>query len=318
MKPVDEVLRKIAKQIDTANRYLYKNRIVVLSFILPAFVLFIAYMTRGIFPIFDRNVLIVDLYHQYAPFISDLQDKLSSFSSFLYSWTGGLGSSYLPQFAYYSASPLNILTLLFPKEYLSESILFLICAKAGLAGGFFTLYLKGVHKKQNLAMIAFAMMYGLSGYVMAYSWNIMWLDVVYMLPLIILGLVRLVRDGKGILYTVSLAIALISNFYVAFFACVFTLLYFPVCYAQYHSLKSPVTILKKSAQFGGYSLLGGGLSAILLLPTIAALKLSSAAGDVMPKDIVQYNDLFDYISRHFTMSEPNIRDGMPNMYCGII
>ncbi|MDD4494327.1 MAG: YfhO family protein, partial [Eubacteriales bacterium] len=79
-----------------------------------------------------------------------------------------------------------------------------------------------------------------------------------------------------------------------------------------------VTILKKSAQFGGYSLLGGGLSAILLLPTTAALKLSSAAGDVMPKDIVQYNDLFDYISRHFTMAEPNIRDGMPNMYCGII
>ena len=313
-----ERLRKLYSPIDKANKSLYKHRVVVLSFVLPSFVLLLAYMFRGIFPIFDRDVLIVDLYHQYAPFISDLQDKFTQFSSFLYSWTGGLGTSYLPQYAYYSASPLNIFTLLFPKEFLTETILFLTVIKAGLAGGFFTLYLKGVHKKSSIAMIAFALMYALSGYYIAYSWNIMWLDAIYLLPLVILGLVKLIRDGRGVLYAVALGLTLLANFYVGFFVCIFSLLYFPVCYTHYHSLRRPLMILKKSALFGGFSLLGGGLSAVLLLPTAAALKLSSAAGDVMPKDITQYYDLFDYISRHFTFAEPAIRDGMPNMFCGII
>ncbi|MDD4188832.1 MAG: YfhO family protein [Eubacteriales bacterium] len=296
----------------------YRQRILLLAFLLPPFIMGIAYMLRGIFPVTGRDILIVDLYHQYAPFVADLQDKLRSFSSLLYSWTAGLGTSFLPLLAYYISSPINLLTVFFPKEFLTEAILFLVLVKVGLASGFFAIYLKGVYKEKNLAMVGFSLLYALSGFVMAYSWNIMWLDVIYLLPLIILGLVKLVRDGKFALYVIALALALISNFYMAFFACVFTLFYFPVCLFQYQEERKNSFLFKKTALFGGASLLGGGISAIIVLPTYFALQLSSAAGDKIPGSITQYYDLIDFISRHFTLAEPTIRDGMPNLYSGII
>ena len=176
--------------IKQSGLFIRKNYIILLSFFLPAIILAIAYFAHGIFPLGKRSLLIIDLYHQYAPFISDLQDKFRSFSSLLYSWSGGLGTNYLPLFAYYLASPLNLIIVLFPKENLSEAILVLTLLKVGLAGVCFTIYLKGVHREQGLATAAFSLLYALSSYVLVFSWNIMWMDAIYLLPLIMLGLVK--------------------------------------------------------------------------------------------------------------------------------
>lgn len=298
--------------------FIQKNHIILLAFFLPLVILEIAYITCGIFPFGKKSLLIIDLYHQYAPFISDLQDKLRSFSSLLYSWSGGLGTNYLPLFAYYLASPLNLITVLFPKDHLAEAVLVLTLLKVGMSGACFAFYLKGVHREQSLITVAFSLLYALSGYVLVFSWDIMWLDAIYLLPLIMLGIVKLIRDARGLFFCITLAIALLSNFYMAFSICIFALLYYPVCLFHYHSIKKPVLLIKKTAQFAGYSLLSAGLSAILLLPTWFALRLSSAADDIFPRTITQYFDLFDFLTRHFTAASPSIREGMPNQYSGIV
>jgi uncharacterized membrane protein YfhO len=182
-----------------------RNYVILFAFFLPVLILEIAYIANGIFPFGNRDILMVDLYHQYAPFISDLQDKLRSFSSPLYSWSGGLGTSYLPLYSYYLASPLNLITVLFPKDNLTEAVLVLTLLKVGLSGTCFSFYLKGVHGEKSLITVAFSMLYALSGYVLAFSWNIMWMDAIYFLPLIMLGLVKLIRDGNGLFYCIFLA-----------------------------------------------------------------------------------------------------------------
>ncbi len=311
-------LAHILRFINNMGISLRKKRIFVLSFFLPVLILALGYICRGVFPFGKWDVLLIDLYHQYAPFLSDLRDKLLSFSSLLYSWSGGLGTSYLPQFAYYLSSPLNLLIVLFPEGDLTEAILILILLKIGLSGLFFCICLKGIYGDESIVTAGFSLLYALSGYVMAYSWNIMWLDAVYLLPLVILGLVKLIRDGKSVLYCVSLTLVLISNFYIAFFVCLFVLLYFPLCLFKYQILKKPGALLKTTLRTGLFSLLSAGMSAVLLLPTYFSLKLTSAAKDIFPKEITHYYDLFDYISRHFVMLNPTIREGMPNMYCGMI
>jgi uncharacterized membrane protein YfhO len=298
--------------------YIKRHHVILLAFFLPAFILEIAYIAVGIFPFSNWSLLIADLYHQYAPFISDLQDKLRSSSSLLYSWSGGLGVNYLPLFAYYLASPLNLITILFPADYLTEAVLMLTLIKVGLTGACFAFYLKAVHGEKNLVTVGFSILYALSGFVMAFSWNIMWMDSMYLLPLIMLGLVSLIREGKGFFFCITLAIALISNFYMAFFICFFIMLYYPVCLFKYHDFKKPSLLIKRTGQFAGFSLLSAGLSAILLLPTFFQLKSTSAAGDIFPKTLENYFDLFDYITRHFTAVSPSIREGAPNMYCGIV
>jgi uncharacterized membrane protein YfhO len=295
-----------------------KHYVGLLAFFLPALILEIAYIAHGVFPFGDRDILMVDLYHQYAPFISDLQDRLRTFSSPLYSWSGGLGTSYLPLYAYYLASPLNLIIVLFPKGNLTEAVLVLTLLKVGLSGACFSFYLKGVHGEKSLVTVAFSNLYALSGYVLAFSWNIMWMDAIYLLPLIMLGLVKLIRGGNGLFYCITLAMALLSNFYMAFFICFFTILYYPVCLFKYHSIKKISFLIKKTAQFIGFSLLSAGLSAVLLLPTFFQLRSTSAADDIFPKTLTNYFDLFDYITRHFTAAAPVIREGAPNLYSGIV
>lgn len=298
--------------------YIRRHYVSLLAFFLPALILEIAYIAIGIFPFGKWDLLIVDLYHQYAPFISELQDKLRSSSSLLYSWSGGLGVNFLPLFAYYLASPLNLITVLFPPDHLTEAVLVLTLIKAGLAGSCFAFFLKGVYGEKNLITVAFSLLYALSGFVLAFSWNIMWMDAIYLLPLIMLGLVNLIRKGEGFLFCITLALALLSNFYMAFFICFFIFLYYPVCLFKYHDFKKPSLLIKRTCQFAGFSLLSVGLSAILLLPTFFQLKSTSAAGDIFPKTLTNYFDLFDYITRHFTAVSPTIREGAPNLYCGIV
>lgn len=56
--------------------------------------------------------------------------------------------------------------------------------------------------------------------------NPMWLDGVFLLPLIILGVEYLVDDGRKLNFIIPLAIMFISNFYIGYIVGIFTFLYF--------------------------------------------------------------------------------------------
>ena len=47
-----------------------------------------------------------------------------------------------------------------------------------------------------------------------------------LLPLIVLGIEQLINNGKGALYTGALAVLLLSNYYMGYMACIFSVLYF--------------------------------------------------------------------------------------------
>ena len=87
------------------NRRIYY----LLAFFLPLIIVTAADIAMGIHPFGDRAVLIIDSYHQYAPFFSDFYDKIVNGGSLLYSWNGGLGINFWAVAAYYLASPLNAL-----------------------------------------------------------------------------------------------------------------------------------------------------------------------------------------------------------------
>ncbi len=300
------------------NDKIIKHHVLLMSFLVPSFILLLAYAVIGVFPFGGRNILTVDMYFQYAPFISDLQDKLTSFSSLIYSWSGGLGINYLPLFAYYLASPLNILTVIFPPQFITEAILAITLIKVGLAGSAFNYFLRKAYGDRDLGTVAFSSLYALSGFVLAYSWNIMWLDSIYLLPLAAYGIIRLVKEGRGLLYCIALTASLITNFYMAFFICIFIVFYFMVTLLKHYSIRKPMVLIGTTARFAGYSLLSGGLSAFLILPTFVQLGTTSAAGDTFPKTVKTYYDIFDFVARHFMTADPVIRDGAPNLYSGLV
>ncbi|MCD8499240.1 MAG: YfhO family protein [Clostridiales bacterium] len=296
---------------------LRENRLLLGSFAIPFVILMVSYFSRGVFPIGNRDVLTIDLYHQYAPFLAEMQARLRSLDGLFYSWSGGLGTNFYALLAYYVASPLNLLLVLFPAGLLTEAIFLIILVKVGLAGASFHYFLREVHREESPVMMAIASSYALSSYVLSYSWNVMWLDGIILLPLVILGLIWIIREQRYLLYPVALGLSLLSNYYIAFFIVLFTAVYALAALFLYQDLPSPWKLTGQLLRIFGLSVLGGTLSAVLTWPTYLSLKLTSAADDAFTGKVSEYFDLFDYISQHFMLMKPTIRDGMPNLYAGL-
>ena len=286
------------------------------AFWIPIAVMIIIFIQREIFPFGEESFLRTDMYHQYAPFFSEFQYKLRTGGSLLYSWDVGMGVNFSALFAYYLASPLNWLIFFCPKGLIIEFMTYSIVVKIGLAGLSFAYYLKK-RFGGGFGIGYFGIFYGLSGYMAAYSWNIMWLDCIILFPIVMLGLERLVKEKKCGLYCISLAACILSNYYISIMICIFMVLYFGALLILENRKKwrdYAVNII----HFSVYSLLAGGLAAGVLLPEICALQATASGEFNFPKTFQSYFSIFDMIARHIGNVQVEIGlDHWPNIYCGV-
>ena len=289
----------------------------VAAFVVPVVVMIIIFTQRGIFPFGEQSFLRTDMYHQYAPFFSEFQHKLKEGSSLLYSWNIGMGVNFTALYAYYLASPLNWLLIVCPKSLVIEFMTYSIVLKIGLSGLTMAWYLRKRYQREDFGVAFFGIFYALSGYMAAYSWNIMWLDCILLFPLIMLGVERLVKEKKGMLYCITLGLAILSNYYISIMICVFMVLYF-ISLLILEEKMGWIRFISRCGWFTLYSLLAGGMSAIILLPEIYALQMT-ASGDVsFPKTVSSYFSIFDMIARHIVNVKTEIGlDHWPNIYCGV-
>lgn len=289
----------------------------IAAFLVPVVIMVIIFAQRGIFPFGEESFLRTDMYHQYAPFFSEFQEKLKSGGSLLYSWDVGMGVNFSALYAYYLASPLNWLLILCPKSLVIEFMTYSIVLKTGISGFTMAYYLRKHCRTHDFGVAFFGIFYALSGYMAAYSWNIMWLDCILLFPLIVLGLECLMKEGKGMLYCVMLGLSIFSNYYISIMTCIFMALYF-IALLVLDEQMTWEKFISRSFQFAVYSLLAGGLAAVVLLPEIYVLQ-TTASGDVnFPKTFTQYFPIFDMIARHIGNVETEIGlDHWPNIYCGV-
>lgn len=288
----------------------------IAAFFVPVVIMIIIFAQRGIFPFGEESFLRTDMYHQYAPFFSEFRHKLAEGGSLLYSWDIGLGVNFAALYAYYLASPLNWLLILCPGKYVIEFMTAAIVLRIGLAGLSFTCYLRKRSGVPDFGACFFGIFYALSGYMAAYSWNIMWLDCIVLFPLILLGLEQLVREKKGLLYCISLALSILSNYYISIMICMFMVIYFAVLMVlDWENFKDGWG--KCIGLFAGCSLLAGGLAAVVLLPEIFALQ-STASGEMsFPQTVESYFSIVDMLARHIGNVQVEIGlEHWPNIYCG--
>lgn len=276
----------------------------------------LGYAFLGVWPLGPKTILMVDLHHQYAPLLSELRNMFTTGEGFVYNFHIGMGASFIPTFAYYLSSPFNFLLLLFPERLLPEAILLITLLKETATAAAFATCAQYIYKRRNAGIVAAGVLYALTGFMLAYSWNIMWLDVVALLPVVVLAMEYMLRTGKMYPYILTLALALFANYYMAFMLCVFLVLYMGVWLLRQR--RSLAEWGRSCGRFAAGSLLGGGLTAALLIPTALALGRTSAAGGGMEPFATQF-PLFDMVGRLFYGVSPTIRSGnLPNVYCGVL
>ena len=293
-----------------------QNAACLLSFLIPLAVMCGIFIINGVYPFGDESFMHSDMYHQYVPFLSEMQSKLKNGDSLFYSWNVGIGSNFLALYGYYMASPINWLVVLVPDQYLIEFMTWLVALKIGLCGFTFCFYLTRHFKTKSFVLVPFAIFYALSGFLAAYNWNVMWLDCVVLFPLIAVGLEALVKEGKYKLYCISLALCILSNYYISIMVCIFLVLYFLLQLVCSHmSLRQ---MGAAAVRFALFSLLTGGLAAVLLIPEYAALHLTDFSEFNFPDTLTFYFSFLDMIARH--CMNVNVETGLdhwPNIYCGV-
>jgi len=294
------------------------NKYIFIAFMVPVLITVLAFAVTGIYPFGDEQIAVIDMYHQYVPFLSELQMKLQSGGNLFYTWNGAGGSNFLNLMAYYCASPLNLLLAIFPARYIMEATAFILLIKIGLAGSFMAIYLRYTDNKCNMITVAFASLYALSSYVMAYYWCIMWMDAVMLLPLIMLGLNRLIDDGRFAMYTVTLALTVFCNYYMAIMVCIFIMFYYPILYFIKVQNGGVSKCIRTTAKAVGFSLLGVVMAAVMLLPTYISMQETFYISADMPQDWHVYNDVLDVLNQLLPNAQLTYREGLPNLYCGLI
>ncbi len=321
------------------SNWLNENKYILISGGASLFIILLVYFCYGIIPFGDGTVYRMDLYHQYGPLFSELYDRITTGESLIYSWNTGLGSSFLGNFFNYLSSPIGLIVLLFGHKNTFEAVAAMIAIKAVLSSMSMSYYLKKSQKTDGFPIAAFGIMYAFCGYFIAYYWNVMWIDAMYLLPFIILGIEKIIETGKCKTYIISLALAIWSNYYIGFMLCIFSCIYFLYHYAcaskklrerkdinaekdTFFSKLKNSYFLQSGVRFAFSSLSVGIILAFMLIPLANILSASSATKGTAPTEYESYFTIFDFLANHLAALEPTIRssgdDVLPNIYCGML
>ena len=307
------MIEKIKKNI-TNNKWIY------ITFLISTIIISVIYTLSKIAPFGNNSMLDVDFYHQYGPLLNELYDRVKEGSSLLYSFNTGGGLPFYRNFLNYLSSPFNIVLFLFKKENIVMAFSCIIGLKVIFASGMMSIYLKKTFKKDGVLLTVFSVLYAFSGYFCSYYWNIMWLDGMVFLPLIMLGINKLVDDEKPIFYTIFLSIMLIANYFIAYMICIFAVMYFfgYLFYRYGFSLKKTY---KKIILFILFSILAGALVSFALIPLYKALSSISATSDSFPELTLQFK-FHELLFNHLTGVNRTVFASdelpLPNVYAGLL
>lgn len=288
-----------------------KRKQLFLAFFLPVLIISISYIFAGIAPFGDRCLMSMDAWGQYFPMLRGLKSGFSEWS-----FSGGLGFNQIAQSAYYTNSPFWFLLFLVPNHAMIGTVDMMVGLRFGMAGLTFCLWIREKYKDDNLTVIAFSTAYAVSAYTLAFINQFMWMDAVVFLPIVAIGLERLFTKKKPCVYILSLAITIYTNFYIGFMVCIFSVIYFLVmCF------RSKISWRKRGNMFLHFflsSLLSGGLTAIVLIPTYLALGQTIASDLTFGGELRFYHSLGEILVKLLPFSKISLAFEAPNLYCGLI
>ena len=206
---------------------------------------------NGLYPYGGKTVSWCDMDQQVVPLLMAFKDVLSGKEGFLFSFKYACGMNFFGVFFFFLSSPFTFLIAFVEKAevglFVNILVLLKMCAMACTSA----IYLFKKHPNAKLLIVALSVLYAYSGYTMMYYQNLIWLDIAYLFPLLLLGLEGL-KEGKRGLFIAVLSASMIINYYLGYMLVVFLLLYAFVW-----------VVIAKDKRFAGNFILCCGVSALI-------------------------------------------------------
>ena len=286
----------------------------LLSFLIPVLIMLLGLNALHITPFGDRTIVISDGFGLYINELSFIGRMVKGGEGILYSFKNGIGANMVSTLAWGMINPLFALSAFFSLEQLPEFYSFLTVLNLAVAGLTMYILLNSVFgfKASNLI---FSTSYSLIGFSVVNDFQIVFFIGVQVLPLVALGLHRLIKGKSPLLYILSLAYAIFANFYFGYMLCAASLAMF----IAYEAINGADRKLIKNYALS--SLLGGLLPAFFWVPTMKALAggrlQQTTASEFTFDENMPFLQIF---AKLFTgaNSTSEIVDGLPNIFCGIL
>ena len=287
----------------------------LLAFLIPvSFVVIVCFLT-GFAPFGSKTFLYNDMLHQNYKFILYLKNMAGNGNDLFYSFSEALGGNMLSLFAYYLCDPLIYLIFLFPEEQIPVFCTVLIAFHLGLGGLSAFFYLR---KKERsvISSLMFSCAYALMSFNIVCAENPYFIVDMILLPLVIYGLEKEIRQQRPVAYIIFLALSLIFNVYFGWMVCLFSLIWF--LFVEISEKRR--TFFADFVNFLIHSLLAVGLAMVLILPFAASLAdgpKDFSLDRLAPSLLLSIPEL---LSKLITaaFSHEIIESNTPSLFCGTL
>lgn len=233
----------------------------------------------GMYPFGDLSLAWCDMKQQVIPFLMDFKDVLAGKANLFLNLQNAGGMSFWGVFLFFISSPFTFLVALVSKQEIYHLVNILVLLKMMTCALTASIFFKRQFKQLNvLQNISLSLMYAFSGYAMFYYQNHVWLDIMYLFPILLIGLLKLVQEDNVWLYIFTFSSILAVNFYLSYMVSIFLVLSFGL----YVALCAPKERRGKSILLLGLSTLLVLLAtAVFWLPSLLQYLSSARTGDLI-------------------------------------
>lgn len=268
MKAVPEKLKYKLKQYFS----------LVLPPILTLSVFLYIFKIYNMYPFGKGSVAWCDMNQQGIPLLMNFKDMLSGKDNLFFSMQNAGGMNFWGVFCFFLSNPFSLLAILIQKEEIIYFVNILVILKLTLCSFTAAVYFKCRKIKIGSGIaVSLSVMYAFCGYGMLFYQNIMWLDVMYLFPILMIGLEKLIKERKNILFIISLSAIMVMNFYLCYMVVVFILLYMAVYFIDERYSKDRREVCVK---FLSGSILSALITAVVWLPSLIQVMSSGRLGSV--------------------------------------
>lgn len=243
-------------------------------FVCPlAFICLLAYASN-IYPFGAESFLTEDLKFQYIDFYTWFRGVLIGENNLFYSFGQEMGFNTWGLFAYYLASPFNLLVLLFDEQHLTDFAFWMTALKLSciqVSMGWF------LRKRFHLGYAwtwAFALSLTWCSWVTTQLRCPMWLDALIILPVACWLSYRLIRENRFLAFGVTVGISIIACWYTAYMSILFLGVYSVFELLVFRCEGGRVTLRMagtRAVRFVAAVVIALGLSAWIFVPTVLAM-----------------------------------------------
>ncbi len=246
-----------------------------ISGLIVAVILLIVFLGKGMYPFGKNYIMWGDMYEQIVPLYYNFYDVIRNGKSILIDYTGGIASSFIPNFFYYISSPFTFLVLLFQRNDIPNAVNIIVLLKIVLSAITCNCFLDKKFKDLgDFYKYFFSIIYALSTYNLSLYIITGWIDIVYLFPLLMLGLDELLNLRKPKLFITILSMSLIFNFYISLMCIVF-IFFISIIYLKIYKNQNT---RKAIASLGLSVLLSLLISSIALIPVFLQILSSARMG----------------------------------------